>query len=89
VWVARNRLAVLDRSHSIMIKNEKNEQVKKIDQPLPVDDIFYAGTGLLLLRTPDAVHLFDVQQKRVMLTVKVSKVSFVLFLLFLFIIDLL
>jgi hypothetical protein len=77
VWVARNRLAVLDRAHSIVIKNEKNEQVKKIDQPLPVDDLFYAGTGVLLMRTPDALHLFDVQQKRVMASAKAAKVKYV------------
>ena len=28
------------------------------------DEMFYAGTGMLLLRDPDAVTLFDVQQKR-------------------------
>ena len=76
MWVARNRLAVLDRTHSILIKNEKNEQVKKIDQSLPVDDLFYAGTGVLLLKTSDAVHLFDVQQKRVMAVAKAAKVKY-------------
>lgn len=76
VWVARNRLAVLDRQHNILIKNEKNEQVKKIEpQNLNVDDLFYAGTGVLLLKTSDAVHLFDVQQRRTMASYKVAKVQ--------------
>lgn len=28
------------------------------------DEVFYAGTGMLLLRDADHVTLFDVQQKR-------------------------
>ena len=46
-----------------MIKNLKNEITKKVQAP-NCDDIFYAGTGCLLLRDADAVTLFDVQQKR-------------------------
>lgn len=49
--------------------------MKKIDPPsLSADDLFYAGTGLLLLKTSDAVHLFDVQQRHVLASYKVSKV---------------
>ncbi|WAR05102.1 COPA-like protein, partial [Mya arenaria] len=46
VWVARNRFAVLDRTHSIVIKNLKNEITKKVQTP-NCEDIFYAGTGSL------------------------------------------
>ncbi|XP_057244480.1 coatomer subunit alpha-like, partial [Malurus melanocephalus] len=63
VWVARNRFAVLDRMHSILIKNLKNEITKKVQVP-NCEEIFYAGTGNLLLRDSDSVTLFDVQQKR-------------------------
>merc|ERR1711863_65141 len=63
IWVARNRFAVLDRTHSLVIKNLKNEVTKKVSIP-NCDEIFYAGTGMLLLRDTDAVTLFDVQQKR-------------------------
>lgn len=49
--------------HQIVIKNLKNEITKKVQAP-NCDDIFYAGTGCLLLRDADAVTLFDVQQKR-------------------------
>merc|ERR1719239_399169 len=41
------------------------------------DEIFYAGTGMLLLRDPDAVTLFDVQQKRNMGSVKIPKCRYV------------
>ena len=29
IWVARNRFAVLDKNHTILVKNLKNEIVKK------------------------------------------------------------
>ncbi|XP_062572484.1 coatomer subunit alpha-like, partial [Saccostrea cucullata] len=77
IWVARNRFAVLDRTHNIVIKNLKNEITKKVQAP-NCDDIFYAGTGCLLLRDADAVTLFDVQQKRSLASVKISKVKFVI-----------
>ncbi|WAR05033.1 COPA-like protein [Mya arenaria] len=77
VWVARNRFAVLDRTHSIVIKNLKNEITKKVQTP-NCEDIFYAGTGCLLLKDSDSVTLFDVQQKRSLASVKMSKVKFVI-----------
>jgi len=76
IWVARNRFAVLDKSHSLVIKNLKNEVTKKLTIP-NCDEIFYAGTGMLLLRDTDAVTLFDVQQKRNMGNVKIPKCRYV------------
>uniref|UniRef100_A0A8C7Z4R3 Coatomer subunit alpha n=2 Tax=Percomorphaceae TaxID=1489872 RepID=A0A8C7Z4R3_9TELE len=76
VWVARNRFAVLDRLHSLLIKNLKNEIVKKVQVP-SCEEIFYAGTGSLLLRDAEGVTLFDVQQKRSLATVKIAKVKYV------------
>ncbi|EDO39748.1 predicted protein [Nematostella vectensis] len=75
VWVARNRFAVLDRTHTLLIKNLKNEVTKKVTAPA-CDMIFYAGTGSLLLRDAESVTLFDVQQKRALASVKVSKVRY-------------
>ncbi|VDP04651.1 unnamed protein product [Soboliphyme baturini] len=77
VWVARNRFAVLDRFHSILIKNLKNEVTKKIDLP-SCEDIFAAGTGLLLLKTSEGIALYDIQQKRTLASSKVSKVKYVI-----------
>lgn len=76
IWVARNRFAVLDRTHSLMIKNLKNEVTKKVQTP-NCDEIFYAGTGMLLLRDPEGVTLFDVQQKRTLAQVKIAKCRYV------------
>eukprot|EP00096_Caligus_rogercresseyi_P012653 TRINITY_DN536_c0_g1_i4.p1 TRINITY_DN536_c0_g1~~TRINITY_DN536_c0_g1_i4.p1 ORF type:complete len:1250 (+),score=425.50 TRINITY_DN536_c0_g1_i4:124-3873(+) len=77
VWVARNRFAVLDGSHSLIIKNLKNELTKKFQTP-NCSEIFYAGTGMLLLRDPEYVTLFDVQQKRNMGSVKIPKCRYVI-----------
>ncbi|KAI1280548.1 Coatomer subunit alpha [Halotydeus destructor] len=77
VWIARNRFAVLDRTHSVVIKNMKNEVAKKLSTP-SCDEIFYAGTGMLLLRELDGLVLFDVQQGRSLATVKAPKVKFVI-----------
>ncbi len=46
-----------------MIKNLKNEIAKKVQAP-NCEDIFYAGTGCLLLKDSDSISMFDVQQKR-------------------------
>ena len=45
VWVARNRFAVLDKTHTLVIKNLKNEVTKKVQVSGSCDEIFYAGTG--------------------------------------------
>uniref|UniRef100_A0A0K8T5U4 Coatomer subunit alpha n=1 Tax=Lygus hesperus TaxID=30085 RepID=A0A0K8T5U4_LYGHE len=76
IWVARNRFAVLDRSHTIVIKNLKNEVTKKVATPA-CDEIFYAGTGMLLLRDSESVTLYDVQQKRTVAQTKISKCRYV------------
>ncbi|XP_043683155.1 coatomer subunit alpha [Vespula pensylvanica] len=76
IWVARNRFAVLDRAYSLVIKNLKNEVTKKVQIP-NCDEIFYAGTGMLVLRDADQVTLFDVQQKRTLAEVKISKCRYV------------
>ncbi|KAF2879360.1 hypothetical protein ILUMI_26807 [Ignelater luminosus] len=72
LWVARNRFVVLDKSGNAVIKNMQNEIVKKIQIPT-CDEIFYAGTGMLLLRDADNVTLFDIQQKHTNGQVKVTK----------------
>jgi len=77
IWIARNRFAVLDRTHTIVIKNMENEVTKKVQIP-GVDQIFYAGTGFLLLRTTEGLTLYDVQQKRSMASVVISKVKYVI-----------
>ena len=67
VFVARNRFAVLDKSNNqVLVKNLKNEIVKKGSLPIAADAIFYAGTGNLLCRAEDRVVIFDLQQRIVL-----------------------
>ncbi|EEF32873.1 coatomer alpha subunit, putative [Ricinus communis] len=67
VFVARNRFAVLEKSsNQVLVKNLKNEVVKKSGLPVAADAIFYAGTGNLLCRAEDSVVIFDLQQRIVL-----------------------
>merc|ERR1712012_88502 len=66
-----------DKSHSLVVKNLKNEVTKKVQTP-NCDEIFYAGTGMLLLRDADGVTLFDVQQRKNLGHVKISKCRYVI-----------
>ena len=80
VWVARNRfavLAVLENQKHIVIKNLNNDVNKKILAPAGVDEIYYAGTGMLLLRDPENMSLFDIQQKRVLGSIRIPKCRYV------------
>lgn len=55
-FVSRNRFAVLDATRKIAIKNLDNEVTKWCTPPYPgTTCIFYAGTGALLVRSPDKV----------------------------------
>ncbi|GFY94396.1 coatomer, alpha subunit [Actinidia rufa] len=68
IFVARNRFAVLDKSNNqVLVKNLKNEIIKKSSIPIAADAIFYAGTGNLLCRAEDRVVIFDLQQQRIVL----------------------
>ncbi|CAN6485085.1 unnamed protein product [Victoria cruziana] len=64
VFIARNRFAVHDKSNNqVLVKNLKNETVKKSSLPVVTDAISYAGTGNLLCRAEDRVVIFDLQQQ--------------------------
>ncbi|CAD5208962.1 unnamed protein product [Bursaphelenchus xylophilus] len=78
VWVARNRFAVLDKNHNIIVRDLQNKESRKVEHNLSVDEIFYAGVGLLLLRTPDGLQLYDLQQKRVVASARVPKVKYII-----------
>lgn len=67
IFIARNRFAVLDKSsNQVLVKNLKNEVVKKSILPIAAEAIFYAGTGNLLCRAEDRVVIFDLQQRLVL-----------------------
>jgi len=74
VFFGRQRFAVLDKSQQIIVKNLKNEETRRCVPPHPIDNLYAAPAGMLLLRGEDKVSLFDVQQKRVMGELSVNDV---------------
>ncbi|KAK9108942.1 hypothetical protein Sjap_017002 [Stephania japonica] len=78
VFVARNRFAVLDKSsNQVLVKNLKNEVVKKSSLPVATDAIFYAGTGNLLCKAEDRVVIFDLQQRLVLGELQTAFVKYI------------
>lgn len=67
VFVSRDRFAVLDKSRQIWLKNLKNETKKKISVPdVNITHIFSGGIGRLLIRSAEAVFLYDIQALKVL-----------------------
>ncbi|CAA6671832.1 unnamed protein product [Spirodela intermedia] len=78
VFIARNRFAVLDKAtNQALVKNLKNEIVKKSPLPIPTDAIFYAGTGNVLCRAEERVAIFDLQQRVVLGELQSPSVKYV------------
>ena len=79
VFIARNRFAVLDKTvNQVLIKNLKNELVKKSPLPIATDAIFYAGTGNILCRAEERVAIFDLQQRLVLGELQCPAVKYVI-----------
>lgn len=78
VFVARNRFAVFNaNAQQIDIKDLSNSTTKTIKPPTGTTDIYFGGTGNLLLITPTAVHLYDIQQKKSTAELAVAGVKYV------------
>ncbi|RCV25117.1 hypothetical protein SETIT_5G140600v2 [Setaria italica] len=78
VFIARNRFAVLEKSsNNVLVKNLKNEIVKKTSLPIATDGIYYAGTGNILCKAEDRVVIFDLQQRLVLGELQAPSVKYV------------
>lgn len=67
VFVSRNRFAILDKSRQLYLKTLKNETKRKISiAGVVINHIFYGGIGRLLIRTPEAMLLYDIQSLKVL-----------------------
>jgi coatomer protein complex subunit alpha (xenin) len=78
LFVARNRLAVLDKTaQTIEIRDLDNAITKTIKCPVQTNDIFYGGTASLLLSCPASVVLFDIQQQKVIAELATPLVKYV------------
>lgn len=78
VFVARNRFAVFSSANQqIDIKDLTNSTTKSIKPPPGTHDVFFGGTGNLMLVTPAIVVLFDIQQKKQIAELSVPGVKYV------------
>ncbi|KAG6040772.1 hypothetical protein E4U41_007147 [Claviceps citrina] len=78
IFVARNRFAVLSTSNqTIDIKDLSNNTTRSFKPPAGTSDIYFGGTGNLLIITPTAVHLYDIQQKKSIAELAVGGVKYV------------
>ncbi|RDL31778.1 uncharacterized protein BP5553_09180 [Venustampulla echinocandica] len=78
VFVARNRFAVFHAANQqIDIKDLANSTTKTIKPPSGTTDIYFGGTGNLLLITPALVQLYDIQQKKAVAELAVAGVKYV------------
>lgn len=80
IFVARNRLATLQKAaQTIEVRDLNNSITRTIPCPpnSAVTDIFFGGTGSLLLSTATGVSLFDIQQQRVLSEVTTPPVKYI------------
>ncbi|KAI1090563.1 Coatomer, alpha subunit [Rostrohypoxylon terebratum] len=78
IFVARNRFAVLNTSlQQVEIKDLSNNTARTFKPPIGTTDIYFGGTGNLLIITPTAVHLYDIQQKKSIAELAVNGVKYV------------
>ncbi|KAJ9583889.1 hypothetical protein L9F63_021766 [Diploptera punctata] len=77
VWISNSRFAVLDRNHTLIIKNIENETTKKFKSQI-VMKYFMQEMGCYFLRDNDTAILFDVQKKRIISQAKTGKFRYVI-----------
>ncbi|KAB5526253.1 coatomer WD associated region-domain-containing protein [Coniochaeta sp. 2T2.1] len=78
IFVARNRFAVLNTStQTVDIKDLSNNTTRSFKPPVGTTDIYFGGTGNLLIIAPTAVHLYDIQQKKSVAELAVNGVKYV------------
>lgn len=78
IFVARNRFAVLNTaSQTVDIKDLQNNVTRSFKPPAGTTDIYFGGPGNLLIITPTAVHLYDIQHKKSIASLNVNGVKYV------------
>lgn len=78
IFVARNRLAVLDKTaQNIEIRDLSNNLTKSVKCPVQTNEIFYGGTASLILSSATSVVLFDIQQQKVLAELNSPPVKYV------------
>lgn len=78
IFVARNRFAVFTQSNQqVDIKDLANSTTKTIKPPPGTTDVFFGGTGCILMVNSTTVVLFDIQQKKQLAELAVAGVKYV------------
>lgn len=78
IFVARNRFAVLNTAtQNIDIKDLSNNTTRSFKPPTGTTDIYFGGTGSLLIITPTTIYMYDIQQKKSTAELSVSGVKYV------------
>eukprot|EP01113_Clastostelium_recurvatum_P048774 TRINITY_DN894_c0_g1_i4.p1 TRINITY_DN894_c0_g1~~TRINITY_DN894_c0_g1_i4.p1 ORF type:complete len:1261 (+),score=453.13 TRINITY_DN894_c0_g1_i4:106-3888(+) len=66
VFTGRDRFAVLEKYGGVIVRNLKNEEVRKCNPPFQPEWMFAGPTGMVLLRGEEKIALYDLQQRVVM-----------------------
>ncbi|KDR80106.1 hypothetical protein GALMADRAFT_242343 [Galerina marginata CBS 339.88] len=78
IFVARNRFAVLNKTTQLIeVRDLSNSVVKSIKPPVQTNEIFYGGTACLILSSPTAVVLYDIQQQKTIAEINSPPVKYV------------
>lgn len=78
IFVARNRFAVLNTANqTIDIKDLSNNAARSFKPPAGTTDIYFGGTGNLLIITPTTVYLYDIQQKKTTAELAITGVKYI------------
>jgi coatomer protein complex subunit alpha (xenin) len=80
IFTGLKKYAILERSKKVYIKNITSESSREVVLPSnigPVDGIFQATSGRLLLKTDDKIHLYDFEQQSVIASITASNTKYV------------
>lgn len=78
IFVARNRFAVLNTANqTIDIKDLSNNTARSFKPPAGTTDIYFGGTGNLIIITPTTVYLYDIQQKKTTAELAITGVKYI------------
>ncbi|KAF7426148.1 hypothetical protein PC9H_008514 [Pleurotus ostreatus] len=78
IFVARNRLAVLNKNTQLIeVRDLSNSVLKTIKPPVQTNEIFYGGTASLILSSTSSVVLYDIQQQKTIAEVNSPPVKYV------------
>ncbi|KAN0034721.1 hypothetical protein ACTFIV_001253 [Dictyostelium citrinum] len=79
IFVGRDRFAVLDKGNNVVIRDLENEEIKRCQIPFTVDWIYSSGSpGTILIQSEDKVHMYDIQQKKLLCEIQVHGVRYVI-----------